>query len=72
MTILLVDGDYSIFYWRSHNKIIINLPPTVDTIQDSMVMPVDRRVDLIDNELLTLLKLAEMMCKVGLDDERPL
>ena len=69
---MLVDGDYSIYYWKSHNKIIINLPPTNDTIQDSRTMPVDRRMDFTDNELLTLLKLAEMMCQVGADDERPL
>lgn len=69
---MLVDGDYSIFYWRSHNKIIINLPPTLDTIRDSTTMPVDRRADISDSELMFLLEMAKRMCKKELNDVPPL
>ena len=65
---MLVDGDYSIFYWRNHNKIIINLPPTLDTIQDSRTLPVDRRADISDSELMFLLQMAKMMCQYEPDD----
>lgn len=59
---MLCDGDYSIYYWRSHNKIIINLPPMMDTVKDSRTTPVDRK-EPTDLGLLHLLSIAKRLCE---------
>lgn len=69
---MLVDGDYSIMYRRTKNEITIYLPPTIETLNNTLDLPVDRRVNIPDGDLLLLLRLAELICSKELDDDKKL
>ena len=51
---MYADG-YSIEQYPLQNKVVITLPPTVYTMQDMLVVPQNRRVELTMNELLAIL-----------------
>lgn len=65
---MLVDGDYSLLYDRGKNKITIHLPPTVETLNNTLDLPVDRRLDIPDADLILLLRLAELICSKELEN----
>ena len=48
------DG-YSIEQYPLTNKVVITLPPTIYTMQDTPMKPRNRRVELTMNELLAIL-----------------
>lgn len=50
---MIVTDGYSIEYYK--NTIVIKLPPTMETVTDTMVLPTDRRLDLADTELGAIL-----------------
>ena len=51
---IYVDG-YSIEQYPLQNRIVLTLPPTAHTIQDTHTMPQNRRVELTRNELTAIL-----------------
>lgn len=51
---IICDG-YGIEQYPLQNQIIITLPPTVHTVQDTHTIPQDRRVKLTSNELTAIL-----------------
>ena len=51
---IICDG-YSIEQYPLQNRIVITLPPTVHTVQDTHTMPQDRRVKLTSNELTAII-----------------
>lgn len=51
---IYVDG-YSIEQYPLQNRIVITLPQTVHTIQDTLTMPQNRRVKLTSDELTAIL-----------------
>lgn len=51
---IICDG-YSIEQYPLQNRIVIILPPTVHTVQDTHTIPQDRRVKLMSNELMAIL-----------------
>lgn len=69
---MLIDGDYSIMYRRTKNEITIYLPPTIETLNNTLDLPVDRRVNIPDGDLLLLLRVAKLICSKELDDAKQL
>lgn len=51
---IICDG-YGIEQYPLQNRVVINLPPTVHTVQDTHMIPQDRRVKLTSNELTAIL-----------------
>lgn len=52
---MIICDDYSIEQYPLQNQIIITLPPTVHTVQDTQMLPQNRRVELTSNELTAIL-----------------
>lgn len=51
---IICDG-YAIEQYPLQNRIVVALPQTADTIQDTQTMPQNRRVKLTSNELTAIL-----------------
>lgn len=51
---IVIDG-YSIEQYALQNRIVITLPQTVHTVQDTHTIPQNRRVNLTSNELTAIL-----------------
>ena len=56
-------NGYGIMYERNHNRIVINLPPTAQTVTNTVEQIVNRKVDLTDEDLILLLEMAQYICK---------
>ena len=52
---MIVCDGYSIEQYPLQNRVVINLPQTVQTVQDTHTMPQNRRVELASNELTAIL-----------------
>lgn len=52
---MIVCDGYSIEQYTLQNRIVITLPPTDHTVQDTHMMPQNRRVALTRNELTAIL-----------------
>lgn len=52
---MIVCDGYSIEQYPLQNRVVITLPPTIHTVQDTHMMPQDRRVELTRNELTAIL-----------------
>lgn len=51
---IICDG-YAIEQYPLQNRIVVALPQTADTIQDTLTMPQNRRVKLTNEELTVIL-----------------
>lgn len=51
---IVIDG-YAIEQYPLQNRVVINLPQTAHSLQDTHMMPQDRRVELTSNELMAIL-----------------
>ena len=56
------DG-YGIMYKRNQNRIVINLPPTAQTVTNTVEQIAARKVDLTDEDLTLLLAMARYICE---------
>lgn len=52
---MIVCDGYSIEQYTLQNRIVITLPPTDHTVQDTQMLPQNRRVVLTSNELTAIL-----------------
>lgn len=52
---MIVCDGYGIEQYPLQNRVVITLPPTVYTVQDTQMMPQNRRVELTSNELTAIL-----------------
>lgn len=52
---MIVCDGYSIEQYISQNKVVITLPQTVHTVQETNTMPQNRRVELTSSELTAIL-----------------
>ena len=52
---MIVCDGYSIEQYPPQNRIVITLPPTIHTVQDTRMVPQNRRVELTSNELTAIL-----------------
>lgn len=67
---IICDG-YAIEQYPLQNRIVITLPQTADTIQDTYTMPQNRRVKLTSDELTAILIAVKGMYEwKGEEDER--
>lgn len=57
---IVIDG-YAIEQYPLQNRIVITLPQTAHTVQDTQTMPQDRRVELTSNELMAILVAVKWM-----------
>lgn len=65
---IYVDG-YSIEQYPLQNRIVITLPQTVHTVQDTQTMPQNRRVELTRDELTAILVAVKGMYEWRGEDE---
>lgn len=52
---IVVIGNYSLLYDKPHNKIVISLPQTPETPTNTIIPFENRKVDVDENELSTML-----------------
>jgi hypothetical protein len=57
---IICDG-YSIEQYPLQNRVVITLPQTAHSLQDTHMMPQDRRVELTSNELTAILVVVKGM-----------
>lgn len=58
---MIVCDGYSIEQYTLQNRLVINLPQTVHTVQDTHAMPQSRRIKLTSNELTAILVVVKGM-----------
>lgn len=58
---MIVIEGYSIEQYALQNRIVITLPQTVHSLQDTRMMPQNRRVKLTSNELTAILVVVKGM-----------
>lgn len=69
---IVIDG-YSIEQYALQNRVVITLPQTVHTVQDTRTIPQNRRVKLTSNELTAILVAVKGMYEwKGEEDENNL
>lgn len=61
---VLSDG-YAILYEKQKNMVIIDLPPTAETVRDTVSQIVRRKTDLTTSDLELLLMMTKYVCKGG-------
>lgn len=66
---MIVIDDYSIEQYPLQNRVVINLPQTVHTVQDTQMMPQNRRVELTNNELTAILVAVKGMYEWKRDED---
>lgn len=52
---MIISDGYAIEQYPLQNRIVITLPQTADTIQNTLTMPQNRRMKLTSNELTAIL-----------------
>lgn len=68
---MIVCDSYSIEQYPLQNRVVITLPPTAHTVQDTHMMPQNRRNKLTRNELMAILVAVKGMYEWrGEEDER--
>ena len=65
---IICDG-YAIEQYPIQNRIVVALPQTADTIQDTLTMPQNRRVKLTNEELTVILFTVKRMYELEGEEE---
>ena len=61
---MLLSEGYSLTYDKNHNKIVIGLPQTFETVNSTYEQILDRRTDVEEKDLLVLLNVTKLIfCK---------
>lgn len=63
---MIVSDGYSLMYDEKHNRITINIPPTIETATDTATPIADRRTDVSETDLIVLLNIAQLIFHKGL------
>ena len=63
---MIVSDGYSLMYDKKHNRIVIGIPPTVETTTDTITPIADRRTDVSETDLIILLNIAQLIFHKGL------
>lgn len=58
---MLTLNGYSLVYYKNRNQIVIGLPQTAKTLTNTLEPMVDRRTDVKNEELATLLALTQFI-----------
>lgn len=60
---MIVSEGYSVRYVPKDNQIIITLPQTFKTINNTIQMVVDRKMDITDDDLALIMSLVKYICE---------
>ena len=60
---MVVADGYCIEYYKKENMIIIKLPPTMETINSTIMVPADRKLNFTDEELNMILLVAKSIAE---------
>ena len=52
---MIVSDGYSLMYDEKHNRVVIGIPPTIETATDTVTPIADRRTDVLETDLMVLL-----------------
>lgn len=63
---MIVSDGYSLIYDEKYNRIIIGIPPTMETATDTVTPIADRRTDVSETDLIVLLSIAQVIFRKGL------
>lgn len=63
---MIVSDGYTLMYDEKHNRIVINIPPTMTTATDTVTPIADRRTDVSETDLIVLLNIAQLIFHKGL------
>lgn len=63
---MIVSDGYSLMYDEKHNRIVIRIPPTLETATDTVTPIADRRTDVLETDLIVLLNIAQLIFHKGL------
>lgn len=63
---MIVSDGYLLMYDENHNRITINIPPTIETATDTVTPIADRRTDVSEKDLTVLLATAQLIFHKGL------
>lgn len=66
---MIVSDGYSLMYDEKHNRIVINIPPTMETATDTVTPIADRRTDVSETDLIVLLNIAQLIFHKGVRKE---
>lgn len=67
---MMVSDGYSLVYDKKHNRIVINIPPTMETATDTTAPIADRRTDISETNLMVLLSIAQLIFHKGLRKDK--
>lgn len=63
---MIISSDgYYLSYDKMRNYIVIHLPQTSETLENTIDKPVDRRTDVAENNLTVLLQIAKILFEKG-------
>lgn len=60
---MIISEGYSVRYIPKDNQIIINLPQTFKTINNTTQMVADRKMDITDDDLGLIMSLVKYICE---------
>lgn len=63
---MIISDGYSLMYDEKHNRIVIRIPPTMETATDTVTPIADRRTDVLETDLIVLLNIAQLIFHKGL------
>lgn len=63
---MIVSDGYLLMYDETHNRIVIGIPPTMETATDTVTPIADRRTDVSETDLIILLNIAQLIFHKGL------
>lgn len=58
---MIVSDGYSLMYDEKHNRIVIRIPPTLETATDTVTPIADRRTDVSETDLIVMLNIAQLI-----------
>ena len=60
---MIICEGYSVKYVPKDNQIIITLPQTFKTINNTIQMVIDRKMDITDDDLALIITLVKYICE---------
>lgn len=60
---MIVSDGYSAEYYLQRNQIVITMPQTIKTINNTMQMVTNRKMDITDDDLVVIMSLVKYICE---------
>lgn len=66
---MIISSDgYYLSYDKMRNYIMIHIPQTAETLENTIDTPVNRRTDVTENDLTVLLQIAKIIFEKGITE----